>query len=200
MKIKKYLVLLLSFVIAFSFIGTIHADDNDTVDSGFNSGSRGDGFGSNSRGDGFGSGSHSGGFGSSSSSDTNDTDNKESNENSSSNSGTVEWCTEFNLIWYIAGIILKVVYVLTPLVLIVTGAITFIQAMMKDKPDNIAKAGGLLVKKIVISLIIFLIVPISELCIGLVANEGWKTCADCFFNPSESCKGEITTGEKESEK
>lgn len=108
--------------------------------------------------------------------------------------GLENWCTEFSTVWYIAGIIMKIIYVLVPLVLIVTGSITFIQAMMKDKPDNIAKASNLLVKKIIISLVIFLIVPITELCIGFVADEGWKTCADCFFNPIKSCKGEITTG------
>lgn len=126
----------------------------------------------------------------------NSNNNNNLHDNSSSVTSSGSWCTKFNIVWYVAGIIMKVIYVLVPLVLIVTGSITFIQAMMKDKTDNLAKASSLLIKKIVISLVIFLLVPITELCIGLVADEGWKTCADCFFSTNKSCKNvDITTGE-----
>lgn len=102
------------------------------------------------------------------------------------------WCTDFNTVWYTLGLVLRVIYVATPLLLIVTGSITFIQAMMKDKPDSIAKASSLLVKKIIISLVIFMLLPLSRLILKFVADEGWYDCAKCVFDLS--CKGDVTTG------
>lgn len=107
--------------------------------------------------------------------------------------GLDNWCAEFSTVWYVLGIILRVIYVATPLLLIVTGSITFIQAMMKDKSDNLAKASNLLIKKIIVSLVIFMLLPLSKIVLGFVADEGWYDCAKCVFELD--CEGGgLTTG------
>lgn len=110
-------------------------------------------------------------------------------------SGTA-WCEQFNQVWYVFGIIIQIIYVVTPLLLIVTGSITMIQAMMKKDESEIKKAQNLLVKKIIVAVIVFLMVSITKMVIGLVADEGWTTCANCAFNPSQGNCGieKVPTG------
>ena len=106
----------------------------------------------------------------------------------SSGTSSSAWCEQFNQVWYVFGIIIQIIYVVTPLLLIVTGSITTIQAMMQKDESSIKKAQNLLVKKIIVAVIVFLMVSITKMVIGLVADEGWTTCANCAFNPSqENC-------------
>lgn len=113
----------------------------------------------------------------------------------SSSSGLSGWCSKLNSVWFILGRILQVIYVATPLLLIVTGAITFLQAMTNKDSSAISKAQQALVKKIIAAVLIFLLLPITKLSLKLVADEGWYDCAKCVFSPDESCKsGDVTTG------
>ena len=99
-----------------------------------------------------------------------------------------EWCTELMSVWSLIGYLIQILYVIAPLLLIVTGSITLIKAMMQKDESSIKKAQNLLVKKIIVAVIVFLMVSITKMVIGLVADEGWTTCANCAFNPSqENC-------------
>ncbi len=106
------------------------------------------------------------------------------------------WCENFNQVWYIFGLVIQVIYIVTPLLLIITGSITMIQAMTKKDESAITKAQSLLVKKIIVAVIIFLMVSITKMVIGLVADDGWTTCANCAFNPSQGNCGidKVPTG------
>lgn len=158
------------------------------------------GFGGNNRGD-FNESGDRGGFGGSN--DNNQNSNTSSGSNNSSkgsNSGSSGaslngWCSKFNSVWFILGRILQVIYVATPLLLIVTGAITFLQAMTNKDSGAVKKAEQTLIKKIIAAVLIFLLLPITKLSLKLVADEGWYDCAKCVFSPDESCKsGDVTTG------
>lgn len=158
------------------------------------------GFGGNNRGD-FNESGDRGGFGESN--DNNQNSNTSSGSNNSSNgsnSGSSGaslngWCSKFNSVWFILGRILQVIYVATPLLLIVTGAITFLQAMTNKDSGAVKKAEQTLIKKIIAAVLIFLLLPITKLSLKLVADEGWYDCAKCVFSPDDSCKsGNVTTG------
>ncbi len=158
------------------------------------------GFGGNNRGN-FNESGDRGGFGGSN--DNNQNSNTSSGSNNSSNgsnSGSSGaslngWCSKFNSVWFILGRILQVIYVATPLLLIVTGAITFLQAMTNKDSGAVKKAEQTLIKKIIAAVLIFLLLPITKLSLKLVADEGWYDCAKCVFSPDESCKsGDVTTG------
>lgn len=164
------------------------------------SGDRTGGFGGNDRGD-FNESGDRGGFGGSN--DNNQNSNTSSGSNNSSkgsNSGSSgaslnRWCSKFNSVWFILGRILQVIYVATPLLLIVTGAITFLRAMTNKDSGAVKKAEQTLIKKIIAAVLIFLLLPITKLSLKLVADEGWYDCAKCVFSPDESCKsGDVTTG------
>lgn len=158
------------------------------------------GFGGNNRGDFNESGDRTGGFGGNNNNQNGNTSSDNNNFSSGSNSGSSGsslngWCSKFNSVWFILGRILQVIYVATPLLLIVTGAITFLQAMTNKDSSAIKKAQQALVKKIIAAVLIFLLLPITKLSLKLVADEGWYDCAKCVFSPDESCKsGDVTTG------
>ena len=158
------------------------------------------GFGGNNRGDFNESGDRTGGFGGNDNNQNSNTSSDNNNSSSGSNSGSSGaslngWCSKFNSVWFILGRILQVIYVATPLLLIVTGAITFLQAMTNKDSSAIKKAQQALVKKIIAAVLIFLLLPITKLSLKLVADEGWYDCAKCVFSPDESCKsGDVTTG------
>ena len=186
MKFKsKYLIIMLTLFVSFIGINRVNASEislkpqdlfvlldneddntNDTTNgSGRGNGTTGGGI-SDSRGNGF----------------------KESSGGVSSNSssGGSSWCSDFNELWYIFGLIIQVIYVATPLLLIVSGSIVMIQAMMKNDPGAVKKAQGALVSKIIAAVIIFLMVSIVKMVTNLVADDGWTSCANCAFNPSYS--------------
>lgn len=131
---------------------------------------------------------------------SNNTSSGSNNSSNGSNSGSSGaslngWCSKFNSVWFILGRILQVIYVATPLLLIVTGAITFLQAMTNKDSGAVKKAEQTLIKKIIAAVLIFLLLPITKLSLKLVADEGWYDCAKCVFSPDESCKsGDVTTG------
>lgn len=122
---------------------------------------------------------------------------EQTKENQSNNSTNGSWCTKFNNIWYVFGIIIQVIYVVTPLLLIISGSITMIQAMMKHDPGAVTKAQKALVNKIIAAVVVFLMISIVKMVTALVADDGWVSCANCAFNPNQSnCEIEkVQTGQ-----
>lgn len=109
-----------------------------------------------------------------------------SSSNTSSSGGSGSWCTKFNNVWYVFGIAIQVIYVVTPLLLIVSGSITMIQAMMKHDPGAVTKAQKSLVNKIIAAVVVFLMISIVKMVTAFVADDGWVSCANCAFNPNQS--------------
>lgn len=164
MKLKKYIVLLLTLFVSFGFVYNVEALEFDIEETlvilkepeEFNPG--------NPAGD------------------TNDIVSNTSSGDSSSDS----WCTKFNNVWYVFGIAIQIIYVATPLLLIVTGSITMLQAMTKHDPGAVNKAQKALVNKIIAAVVVFLMISIVKMVTAFVADDGWVSCANCAFNPSES--------------
>lgn len=106
-------------------------------------------------------------------------------------------CGKFNQVFYICGIILQVIYIATPILLIVTGMITFLKVVGKSDDKDMKSAQKVLINKIIAAVAVFLMVTLTKMVISLVATDGWIKCADCMFNPSQSKCGieKIPTGE-----
>ena len=174
MKFKsKYLIIMLTLFVSFIGINRVNASEIslkpqdlfvllDNEDDNTNDTTNGSGRGNGTTGGGI-----SGGV-------------------SSNDSNGGSWCSNFNQVWYIFGIIIQVIYVATPLLLIVSGSITMIQAMMKNDSGAVKKAQGALVNKVIAAVVVFLMVSIVKMVTNLVADDGWTSCANCAFNPSYS--------------
>lgn len=106
-------------------------------------------------------------------------------------------CGKFNKVFYVFGIALQFIYILTPILLIVTGMITYLKVVSKSDDKDMKSAQKQLTNKIIAAVVIFLMVPITKMVINLVADDGWIACADCMFNPSQEKCGieKVPTGE-----
>ena len=105
-----------------------------------------------------------------------------------------EWCTELMSVWSLIGYLIQILYVITPLLLIVTGSITLIKAMMQKDESSIKKAQNVLIKKIIAAVAVFLVVTITKIVVGFIGDEGWQQCAKCALNPkSGSCELNISS-------
>lgn len=96
------------------------------------------------------------------------------------------WCEELKNVWVLIGYLIKMAYIVTPLLLIVTGSFTMLKAMVNKDESAIKKAQDLLVKKVIAAVAVFLILPLARSIIGLFADEGWYQCAACAVNPSSN--------------
>lgn len=101
------------------------------------------------------------------------------------------WCKELNSVWTLFGYILKIAYVLTPVLLILTGSISLLTAMVNKDDSAIKKAQQVLIKKIIAAVAVFLVITITNIVLSLVASDvqngegNWTECAYCFLKPGE---------------
>ena len=73
----------------------------------------------------------------------------------------------------------------TPIILIIVGMITLLKALASSKEEDIKKAQGSLVKKLIAGAMVFFVISIVEFVVSLVADsnevETFSTCLDCFL-------------------
>lgn len=106
---------------------------------------------------------------------------------------TLDVCGKLTDVWTIIGYIIFAIQIVVPLLLIISGMITMAQAVLKQKEEDIKKAQGLLIKKIIAAVIVFLIIAITKIVVGLVANGDWENCVNCALHPfDEGCGFEKT--------
>lgn len=97
-------------------------------------------------------------------------------------------CEDLNVVWTIFGYVIWGIKVVVPLLLIISGMITMAHAVMEKDEKKIKDAQNLLVKKVIAAVIVYLVIVLTGVVVGLVADNSWKTCANCAFHPfSDGC-------------
>ena len=89
----------------------------------------------------------------------------------------------------IAGLILVFAKVLVPIIIIITGMISFAKPIISGKSDDIKQNATILAKKIFAGIIIFYIPTLIDFAFSLVPNyddSSMSKCTECLFNPN-SC-------------
>ena len=91
----------------------------------------------------------------------------------------------------IAFVIVKIVI---PILLVITGMISYFQVTISSKPeDEIKKSNSKLVTNIIAAVIIFFIMSIINFVLNLVPNTGGlSSCLSCFVDPNKCEKVEST--------
>ena len=72
--------------------------------------------------------------------------------------------------------IVNIVKIIIPIALIGYGLIDLGKAVIASKEDEMKKAQGALIKRIIYAVIVFLIVTLVTFATGLVGAEDWKEC------------------------
>ena len=82
------------------------------------------------------------------------------------------------------GNLLKVAFIVVPILLIVLGSIDFMKAVVAGKEDDIKKAQSVFVKRIIAAVIVFLIPLIVNIIMGILPGADGSNCLTCVLNPS----------------
>lgn len=94
--------------------------------------------------------------------------------------GAAEFCSNEDL-QVIIGLVKTVVRLIQfaiPIMLIVWGLLDLGKAVIASKEDEMKKAQGNLIKRLMYAVLVFLIVTIVSFALGLVGGTEWKTCWD----------------------
>lgn len=65
-----------------------------------------------------------------------------------------------------------------PIILILFGLIDLGKAVMSSKEDEMKKAQGTLIKRVIYAVIVFFVVTIVYFVMGIVGSDDWKDCWD----------------------
>ena len=88
--------------------------------------------------------------------------------------------------------IIVVIKIAVPILLVVLGMIDLFKGITAQKEDEMKKAQGIFVKRLISAAIVFFVVAIVQVLVSFVAgDEGIMTCANCFINGVKkdgSCK------------
>ena len=86
----------------------------------------------------------------------------------------------------IVSFFINLLKIATPIILVFTSVITLLKSLTANKEDEMAKARGVLVRRLVIAALIFFTITITQFVINKVADEGEPekigSCFNCFIN------------------
>ncbi len=93
------------------------------------------------------------------------------------------FCSETIQIWSLVGTVVTILKIGIPLIIIVMAIIDLGKAAVSSKPEDVTKAFGTLVKRLIAGLVIFFIPTIVNLVFGLIDDfdEGtdYGICSAC---------------------
>ncbi len=105
------------------------------------------------------------------------------------NAEAARLCKNFIPVWTVMGYVIFAIKVIVPILLILTGMIAFVKAVINQKDDEISKNKFLLIKKVVYAASVFLIIQLVGIIMNFVSStSSYKICATCALSPfSDEC-------------
>lgn len=88
------------------------------------------------------------------------------------------------MIPYIISSAITIIKVIVPVLLIIFGMIDLIKAVTAGKEDEIKKAQGTFIKRLIMGVLVFFVILIVQMLISFVSNKDTNVsnCFDCFVN------------------
>lgn len=100
-----------------------------------------------------------------------------------SSSTASEFCKNFTPFWTVLGYIIFGIKIIVPLILIITGMVTFVKALGKndEKMENVK---GVLFKKVGYAVAVFVVITLVSMIVNIVSKDSYyEKCAKCTFSP-----------------
>lgn len=88
----------------------------------------------------------------------------------------MDFCTELGPIISLLKKLVTLLQFLIPIGLIIFGMLDLGKAVIAGKEDEMKKATGTLVKRVIYAIAVFLVVTIVSFAMGLVGSDDWKQC------------------------
>ena len=90
----------------------------------------------------------------------------------------------------LSNTVVNIMQIAVPIILIIMGSIDFVKAISSQKEDDIKKAQGMFIKRLIMGALVFFIFVIVKLLISLIGgnNDDIWGCVECFINSASNCK------------
>ena len=90
----------------------------------------------------------------------------------------------------ISNTVINIMQIAVPIILILLGSIDFVKAVSSQKEDDIKKAQGMFIKRLILGALVFFIVVIVKLLLSAIGanDDGIWGCVECFVNNASNCK------------
>ena len=76
-----------------------------------------------------------------------------------------------------------------PIILVVMGVVDFLKAISSQKEDDIKKAQGTFIKRLIMGALVYFVIVIVKFLISIIGNDDsiWG-CVECFVVNAGGCK------------
>ena len=90
----------------------------------------------------------------------------------------------------LSNTVINVLQIAVPVILIIMGSVDFLKAVSSSKDDDIKKAQGMFIKRLVMGALVFFVFVIVKLLISAIGgdSDGIWGCVECFINNASNCK------------
>ena len=106
----------------------------------------------------------------------------------------LECNSSLNILVGVVKTILGVIQIAIPIALIVLGTIDLGKAVIASKEEDIKKNQGILIKRVIAAVLVFLVATIVTFAMGLIGGTAWTDCwkssgcANGFDSITGACK------------
>ena len=90
----------------------------------------------------------------------------------------------------LSNTVISILQIAVPVILIIMGSVDFVKAISSQNEDDVKKAQGMFIKRLIMGALVFFIFVIVKLLISIIGGNTdgiWK-CVECFVNNSMACK------------
>lgn len=90
----------------------------------------------------------------------------------------------------ISNLAITIMQVAVPVILVLLGSIDLLKAVSSQKEDEIKKAQGIFIKRLIMGALVFFVVVIVKLITSIIGGNSdgiWK-CVECFVSGANKCK------------
>ena len=90
----------------------------------------------------------------------------------------------------LSNTVVNIMQIAVPVILVIMGGIDLVKGISSQKDDDIKKAQGIFIKRLIMGALVYFIFVIVKFFISVIGGSSdgiWK-CVECFINNANSCK------------
>ena len=90
----------------------------------------------------------------------------------------------------LSNTVVNVLQIAVPVILVLFGMIDMVKAVSSQKEDDIKKAQGVLIKRLIMGALVYFVVVIVKLLLSVIGGntDGIWNCVQCFVSNANGCK------------
>lgn len=89
----------------------------------------------------------------------------------------------------LSNTVINIMQIAVPVILVIMGTVDLVKAVSSQKDDDIKKAQGVFIKRLIMGALVYFVVVIVKLLISIIGNNnGIWGCVECFVSNASKCK------------